>query len=211
MLKIYGFQTFNLTKVLMTAEELGLSYEYVTLNPSKGETKSPEHLARHPLGKVPVIEMDGKFLFESLAICRHLAHSSKSSLYPESNWGRAVTDQWMDYMSNHCGRWMASVYFQEFIREKIQKVPANLESILEAKEFLVTQLPVIETQLQKSTYLAGSEYTIADIIAFAYFTTHENSSVSLADFPRIQSWYKEIKQRPAYARAIANFKMVLKK
>ena len=52
---IYSFPTFNLTKVLLTAEEAGVEYTLHLLDPMQGEHKSPEHMARHPLGKVPVI------------------------------------------------------------------------------------------------------------------------------------------------------------
>ena len=83
MIKIYGFKTFNLDKVLLTAEELKLDYDYIQLSPANGEHKSPEHLQRHPLGEIPAIEHNGKMLFESNAICRYLAVLKESSLHTE--------------------------------------------------------------------------------------------------------------------------------
>lgn len=59
MMKIYGFATCNVTKVILTAQESGLPYEYVVLDPGKSEQKSPEHLQRYPMGKVPVLEREG--------------------------------------------------------------------------------------------------------------------------------------------------------
>ena len=90
MLKIYGFQSFNTLKVLLTAEELSLSYDFISLDLTKGEHKTPEHMKRHPLGKVPVIEHDGRHLFESNSICRYLASIDNKKLYPEEIWPTRV-------------------------------------------------------------------------------------------------------------------------
>ncbi|MDH3376086.1 MAG: glutathione S-transferase N-terminal domain-containing protein [Gammaproteobacteria bacterium] len=55
----------NITKTVYVAEELGIDFKYTNLDLSKGEHKSPEHLARHPLGKIPTLTHDGETLFES--------------------------------------------------------------------------------------------------------------------------------------------------
>ena len=115
MLTIYGAPTFNATKLVFTAEELGLDYDYVHIDLRKGEHKTVEHIARHPLGKVPAIEIDGKPLFESNSICRFLAVNESSSLYEGDAYQLALIDQWADMMSHHAGRWLGVYYFQEFI------------------------------------------------------------------------------------------------
>ncbi|MCF7982099.1 MAG: glutathione S-transferase N-terminal domain-containing protein, partial [Pseudomonadales bacterium] len=117
-MKIYGFPTFNLTKVLLTAEELGLDYDYIALDPAKGEHKTPEHLQRHPLGKVPVLEHEGDYLYESAAICRYLSRISDSRLYSGDAKAKAKIDQWIDFGSLHIGKWLASYFFEEIIKTK---------------------------------------------------------------------------------------------
>ena len=80
-MKIYGFATNNVLKVVLTACELDLDFEFVLLNPGAGEHKSEDHLKRHPMGKVPVLEDGGDYLFESNAICRYLANREQSPMY----------------------------------------------------------------------------------------------------------------------------------
>ena len=92
MLTIYGGSTYNATKVLFTAEELGVPYEYVHLNFVAGEHKSPAHLARHPLGKIPALERDdGPALYDSRVICRFLDDRAAANLYPAQRLWEVLT------------------------------------------------------------------------------------------------------------------------
>lgn len=95
MYDFHGFNlSFNTTKVLYVAEELGVEYRYTALDPSKGEHKTPEHLKRHPMGKTPTLNHDGNCLFESSTICRYLASVENSPLYPTPDFYRcAVIDE----------------------------------------------------------------------------------------------------------------------
>ena len=89
-MKIYGFPTFNIAKVLLVAEFIGLDYEYVALDRMQGDLSSLERLQRHPLGKAPVQEHDGSYYFEGAAICRYLARISESPLYQGDTARRAI-------------------------------------------------------------------------------------------------------------------------
>jgi glutathione S-transferase len=200
MLTIYGAPTFNATKVVLTAEELGLDYDYVHIDLREGEHKSPEHLLRHPLGKVPAIEYNGKPLFESNSICRFLASSEGSPLYNGDHYQLAVIDQWVDMMSYHTGRWVGVFYFQEFITPRFFKKEANQDALAEAKGFLDEQLPVIDKHLSGNKYFAGDVLTIADTVAFSFFYTHEMSSVDFSEYENISQWYSAIRKSAAFDR-----------
>ena len=67
-MNIYSFPTFNLAKILITAEELNLDYQLHLLDAKQGDHKKPEHIARHPLGRVPAIELNGRHYIESNSI-----------------------------------------------------------------------------------------------------------------------------------------------
>ena len=125
MLKIYGGATFNATKVLFTALELGVDFAYVHLDFAKGEHKSPEHLARHPLGKVPAIEHDGRYLFESASLCRYLSNISQQALYSSEPFRAAEIDQMIDFNCHHVGRWLAVYFYQELILKTYFNKPAD--------------------------------------------------------------------------------------
>jgi glutathione S-transferase len=200
MLTIYGAPTFNATKIVLTAEEIGLEYDYVHIHLPKGEQKSPEHLARHPLGKVPAIEFDGKALFESNSICRFLAVENNSDLYSGDTYQKAVIDQWVDMMSHHTGKWLGVFYFQEYITPLFFKREANQDALAEAQGFLDEQLPVVDKHLKNNNYFAGDNKTIADTVAFSFFITHEKSSADFSQYDNIMKWFSSIKNSPAYER-----------
>lgn len=204
-MKIYGFPTFNVTKVLLTAEEIGLDYEYIALNPAKLEHKLPEHMSRHPLGKVPALEHNGRYLFESAAICRYLARVSDSKLYGGDAYEMAVIDAWVDMAGLHIGRWLASIAFNEAVLHRMMGKPLNQEAVDEAKKWLSEQLPPLEHQLGVNSYVAGDHLTIADTIMASFMQVHEVTSFDIEAWPNIFRWYQGIRQSPAMIRALEHF------
>jgi glutathione S-transferase len=203
-MKLYGFGTPNMTKVLLTADQLGIDYEYVHLNPAAGEIKTPEHLSRHPLGKIPVLEHDGNYIYESAAICRYLANISDSDMYKGDAKQLALIDQWVDLLAHHIGKWIGVYFFQEVVQKSFFKKDIDQAAIEEAKGFLKEQLPVMEKQLANNKYLCGDKITIADTTAFALFNIQEVTAFEFNDYVNIQAWYKTIKASPAYEKAFAN-------
>lgn len=202
-MKIYSFPTFNAGKILLTAEELGLDYEWVQIDLATGEHKSEAHLARHPLGKVPVLEYEDEFYIESNAICRFLANLNGNRLYAGEPKTRARIDAWIDFMASHTGRWLGAILFEEVVREKLMGAGARQETLDEAHGFLHEQLPVVERALQTNAYLVGDDLSIADIVAINYFYTAEFSSVDLSSYPAIETWYQGIRGRPSFDRMLA--------
>ena len=201
-MNIYGFPTFNLTKVLITAEELGIDYQFHLLDALKGEHKTPEHLKRHPLGKVPAIEINGEHFFESNAICRLLAELNDNRMYGVTAVERAKVNQWIDFMGYHVGRWLSVFFFEEIIKPAISEDPKDDNAIGEAQGFLDEQLPALEQAIANTGYIGGGGLSIADTIAFAYFQTTDFTSVSLEKYPAIARWYATIKARPSYTKAM---------
>ena len=205
-MNIYGFETFNVSKCTLTAEFGGLEYTYVALDPQQAEHKTPEHFRRHPLGKVPALELDdGRCLFESGAICRYLGRVSERGIYRGDPWELAQIDAWMHYAGQHIGRWMAVFFFQEVVLGRIRGQEVDAAAIAEAQGWLDQQLPVVEAQLHDHTWLAGDSLTIADTYTVAYVQVHEVTSLDLSPYPRLQAWYERLRGDEAYTRAMAHF------
>ncbi len=203
MIRIYGYSTFNPLKVVITAEELGLEYDYVFVDLGKRENMQEEHLARHPMGKVPVIEVDGEFLFESSAICRYLARSQGNSLYSDNLLQAGKIDQIMDTMSLHIGRWLSIFFWEELIKPKFFQQDPDPAALEEAAGFLEKQLPYLENLLSQHSFLAAGEISIADCFAYAYMTITDNTGVSLHSYPKLSAWYESMGARPAVQAAKA--------
>lgn len=202
MAKIYGIPTLNTVKPVLTAEWLELDYDYVAMDFGKQEHKTPAHLARHPLGKVPVLEHEGRTLFESNAICIYLAAVTGSDLYPAGAHAQGLVHQWIDMVSFHPGRWLAEHYFQHFIKPRFLGGEPDERELEDANRFLDAQLPAVEQQLAAHAWLCGEEITVADLVAFCYFHTTEVSGYSLAGYPAISAWYQRIRGSDAFARTV---------
>ena len=205
MYKIHGFNlSFNAWKVLYVAEELGIEYAYTALDPMKGEHKSAEHMKRHPLGKTPTLDHDGRYLFESGAICRYLAAVEKSALYPPDDaYQRALVDQWMDFFSCHLGRWLGTLLFERVFRERFGMGQKNADVEKEALGFIEQQMACVNDQLAANPFLAGRALTIADPFAFAYVETCEMSDLPLGAYPHLAKWFDSYRGRDAVRRAHA--------
>ncbi len=205
MINIYGFPTFNVTKVLLTAEELNLDYQFHLVNLVAGEQQTSTHLSRHPAGKVPVLEDDGKHLYESAAICRYLARRQNSTLYPDDPWDAALVDQEVDYATLHIGRWISVYFFEEVIKEKFLDKKPDPAAIKEAEGWLDKYLPIVDQRLNGNEFLTGKNLTIADTIAWCYLNCIENTTASIDSFGHINRWYDDIKERPSVAKAFAHY------
>lgn len=201
MLKIYGYPSFNAIKALFAAEELGLDYEYQHIALGEGEQQSEAHLARNPLGRIPVLEHDGQFLIESAAICRYLSNISDKKLYSAEPLQAARIDQFMDTTTLHVGRWVGTFFWQEIVRKHIMGEEVDSAAIAEAQGFLDKQLPYYDATLSKHAYLCGDEFTLADVIAACYFQLKDATSFSFDEYANISRWYAQVAERPAFARA----------
>lgn len=202
MYRIYGYSTFNPLKVVAAAEEIGVEYDYVFVNLGKRENTEPEHLARHPLGKVPVLETDGQFIFESAAICRYLARAHDNRLYSDDLLQAARIDQTMDTLSVHTGRWLSVYFWEEVIKPKFFEQEPDPEKIAEARSWLEKQLPYLDSMAEKHEFLCGDEISIADTFAFSYLAISDNTSVDLTPYPNLNRWYQAVHARPTIKKAM---------
>lgn len=200
MMKIYGLHTPMFVKVVLAAEETGTPYEVVEVDLLAGQQKLPEHLARHPFGKVPVIEHEGKFIFESNAILRYMAATSHSPLYPEATYPRALVDQWIDYFSLQAGRWCMAIWFNRFVSPKFLKQPGDAKAIADNEQMLLEAMPIIDKHLKDNHWLAGTAISLADTNAFALMNGYQDAEINMNDFPNFMRWFREYEQRPAVQR-----------
>lgn len=203
MYEIHGLSlSSNTTKTVYVAEALELDYHYTPVDLFKGQHKTPEHLQRHPLGKVPTLTHDGRTLFESNAICSYLAHVNGSALYPNEPYQRAVVDQWMLFFTNHLGRWLNDYAFEKMAKAKFGLGEPNAETLQKALEFIQQQLPCVDAALQQG-YIAGQAISIADYVAFAYLENAKLASIPLTDYSHILRWYAQMDTNAAIVRARA--------
>ncbi len=204
MIDLYYWPTPNGWKISIMLEECALPYRLVPVNIGKGEQFTREFLAISPNNRMPAIvdhaPADGGepfALFESGAILIYLAEKTGHFL-PADLRARSRVLQWLMWQMGGLGP-MAGQN-GHFLLYAPEKVPYAIDRY--GKE--VNRLyGVLNTQLGKTgAFVAGSDYSIADMAIFPWIRTHQAQKVSLEDFPHIERWYNTLFQRPAVKRGL---------
>lgn len=203
MIRLYGFPTQNSMKTLYVLEESGLDFEFVFIDLAKGEQKSDSYRQKTPMGKVPLLEHEGEYLFESGAICRYVGNVSNSPLYPTDPLQRARVDQWMDFFTCHLGRWFSTLFYEQVIKPKYGLGDPNEASMEEATKFAHQQLGVLDGLLRDTDWLANDAVSIADLFAFAYVEQYRVIDFPLDEYPQVQAWFERVEARESIANARA--------
>ncbi|MBP9590670.1 MAG: glutathione S-transferase family protein [Steroidobacteraceae bacterium] len=172
-------------KVRLVLRQLGLPYELVELDIKRGETRTPEFLAKNPNGRIPLLEIPGRgFLSESHAIISYLAEGSR--LVPSDALDRGRMWQWMCFeqynLEPNIGTarfWIASLHKSE------QELG---EKLIEKRRNGHAALGVLEAGLAGREFLVGGRYTLADIALYAYTHVAPEGGFALDAYPAIRAW-----------------------
>lgn len=206
MYKLHAFFTQNSMKPHYVLEELGVDFEFCYVDLMTGANRTPEFQRMNPIGKVPVLEHDGEFLFESGAICRYVASNEKSPLFPADKLQRARVDQWMTYFTCHPGRWLTSIFFERIVKPRANLGSTNEAACEEAANFVHQQFKNLESWFGKTAWLANDAFSIADIFALGYVEQVHAIDFPLDDYPRIQAWFARLEGLDSVARARATIR-----
>lgn len=201
MYRLHGFFTQNTMKTLYVLEELGVDFEFVFVNLMTGDNRSDSFQAMTPVGKVPVLEHDGEFLFESGAICRYVASTEKSPLFPADKMQRAKVDQWMTFFTCHPGRWLTEIYFEKVIKPQANLGQTDPAACARAEKFATQQLKAVERWLENNEWLANNAFSIAEPFALAYLEQVHSIGFSLDALPGVKTWLERLESRESTARA----------
>ncbi len=200
-MKLYYVPKTRATRPRWMLEELGVPYELVRLDPSKGETRSAEHLGRHPLGHVPALEDGQLHMFESAAICLYLAerYPEKGMVPPPATPGRAATYQWLFYavaeLEPPCGAMSAE-------RRK-PEAQRNAAAVAEARARFAKAAAALEPPLSRTPYLLGGDFTVADVVVGAILAWGRSLG-ALEGLPATEAYLARLKGRPAWKRSLAD-------
>jgi len=199
MIELYTAATPNGHKASVTLEELGLPYAVHPIDLGAGEQKQDWFLQISPNGRIPAIvdrSADSFAVFESGAIMVYLAEKT-GQLLPSDAKGRSVTLQWLMFQMGGVGPMMGQAnVFYRYWQEQIPPVIARYQN--ESRRLF----EVLEARLGESPWLAGDDYTIADIANWCWVRTHEWSGVSVDGLDNLQRWIATIRERPAVQRGI---------
>lgn len=200
MYKVYGdYRSGNCYKVKLMLQLLGHEYEWVPMDILKGETQSPEFLAKNPNGKIPVLELeDGSCLWESNAILNFLADGS--AFLPREPRLRTQVLQWQFFEQYSHEPYIAVARFIKVYQGLPEERRAEYEA---TKKGGYKALRVMEQQLKLTPYLVGEQYSIADITLYAYTHVAEEGGFDLAAYPAVRAWLERVASHPRHVGMLA--------
>jgi glutathione S-transferase len=200
-MKLYYVPKTRATRPRWVLEELGVPYDLVRLDPAKGATRAPEHLGRHPLGHVPVLEDRGHFIFESGAICLHLADlfPEKRLLPPVGTVERGHAYQWVLYSVGELELPLVVLSGEA----KKAEAERDAGTATAARERFRKAVDVLEAVLRDRKFLIGDTFGVADVMVGA--TLAWGRGLRLIDaMPAVEGYLSRLRERPAWQRALAD-------
>jgi GST-like protein len=202
MIDVYSWATPNGHKIHILLEELGLPYRVHAIDIGAGDQFKPDFLSISPNNKIPaIVDADGPdgkpiSLFESGAILLYLAGKSGRFL-GHTDREKFNTLQWLMFQMGGVGPMLGQAHhFRIYAPEKIEYAVNRYSN--EAKRLY----GVIDKQLSQHPYLAGNEYTIADIATFPWTRSWKNQGIELSEYPYLKTWFDAISERPAVKRGV---------
>jgi GST-like protein len=207
MIELYTWSTPNGRKISIMLEEVGLPYSVHRVNIGKDEQFDPGFLSIAPNNKIPaIVDPDASggrlSIFESGAILTYLAEKTGKLLAP-SGAARYKALEWLNWQIGGLGPMLGQLGFFAF-RSK-EKAPLAIKRFTEEAERLIG---VLERRLSEAPYLAGEDYSIADIACYPWCVTASTFQAAVlgekfAAMPGYQRWMKAIGERPAVQRGMA--------
>jgi glutathione S-transferase len=179
------------TRVVWTLEEIGEPYEVKIV--TREDRGSDEHRQRHPLGRVPVIELDdGRTIFESAAVCLHLAdlHPDAGLIPSVGTYERGLTYQWSVFAMAEVEKRVFGWLFAKRAGEDLTDHADGFAPLADALRDAVRDQP----------WLAGESFTVADILCASMIGNAFNRELLTEDGP-LRDWAQRAQHRPANLRA----------
>ncbi|MGY6275246.1 glutathione S-transferase family protein [Methylomonas sp. MgM2] len=200
MIELYTAPTFNGQRASIMLEETGLSYVAHCVELAVGEQKKPEFLQLNPSGRIPVLvdydnaEAEPLVLTQSVAIVQYLAEKT-DCLLPASAMERARVYEWMQFHAVDIG---SSLFMAFYLRRLCS--PRQYEAAKRINKRTLDLYRHFDDRLAEHEFLAGAEYSVADVIALPAALWKEEQ---LTQYRHLNRWMQQLKQRPAVQRGMA--------
>jgi len=190
MLTLYSMPgSGNSYKPRLLLAHLGLSFHHIPMDANDGSTRTDEYRAKNPNGKLPLLALDdGRYLAESNAILLYLADGTR--FLPSDIYQRALCYQWM-FFEQYSHEPAIAVRLSNILHAA-SRPDVSKEDMQDLLERGNKALAVMEVQLQKTDYLAGDEFSVADISLYGYSHSTERAGYDLDDFPAFKAWLERV-------------------
>ncbi|MFY1824664.1 glutathione S-transferase family protein [Myxococcus fulvus] len=205
-MKVHGHPLSTCTrKVLATLAEKGREAELVLVDLTKGEQKSPTHLARHPFGVIPTLEDDDGFvLYESRAIIRYLDRVLPGpSLTPAAPKAYGLMEQFISVEQYYFTPSAFKVTWERLFKPHMGGGPVDEARVAEGRQGVAKVFAILDPVLAKQPFLAGDSFSLAEVAwlpDLAFFLTFDEEKALLAEHKHVAAWWERISGRPAWRK-----------
>ena len=197
---LYGFDGSTYVRtVKMVMKDKGIAHEQAQINVLAGEPRLPEHLARHPFGKVPVLDIDGLRIRETDAICRYLEDTHPDpALIPAAPPARALMTEAISLINSYGYNALVGVagyhLFPDFIGG--QNDTAKAAAMEDSRKLLT----LLMENKGKATWLAGHSATLADYFLgpIMFYVSLTPDADALLSLPGVADWWAAMQDVPAF-------------
>jgi len=191
VIELFYSNTPNGRKISIMLEEIKFDYKITEIDLSKGDQFNSDFRKISPLSKIPAItdHKNKVSLFQSGAILIYLAELSGKFYNPNN---RILINQWLMAQMGDIGPMLGQHH--QFHHYNPGKSKFGEERYFNIAKRLYKDL---DEHLSKSDFLAGKEYSIADIATFPWIARHDRHDIGLKNFPNLKKWYKKISEREA--------------
>jgi glutathione S-transferase len=196
MYKLYSMQrSGNSYKVRLALALLNAPYHAIEIDILRGESRTPDFLAKNPSGQVPLLEVgESRYLAESNAILWYV--SAGTHLSPDQQIERAEALQWMFFEQHALEPNIGAAYFWLALVKGGRDLQTH--ALDDWMERGYAALQVMENHLLTHDYFAANQLTIADIALYGYTHVAEQCDFDLMTFPAIRAWLRRIEQAPGF-------------
>jgi len=195
MLSLFDYlPSQNAYKIRLLLNHLQVPYKTEIVSIFEGAGQTETYRAISPVGAVPAIRLpDGRAIAESNAILLYLAE--ETSYLPCDPFERAKVSQWLFFEGDYVQAGIASLRYWTLTG----KTKTRPQELVAAKHDLsMKTLAILDRELSRSDYLAGANYSIADISIFAYTHLAEDADLPLDEFPHVVEWIERVKSQDGY-------------
>ena len=191
-MKLYGFPPTRSTRVLWTLRELEVDFEFITVDPAKGELQRPEFLALNPAAKLPVLVDGDLVLTESVAIVTYLAEKyPHKGLIPTDLKQRAQVNRWLLFAATELEQPLWRISRHTALYPEDQRLPGDV--LLASQEFRA-MAEVLEKHMEDRQFVVGESVTVADFVV-AYTLDWADEVQLLDGFPHLLEYMKRMYAR----------------
>lgn len=207
--KVYGPpMSTAVSRVLACLLEKNVPFQLIPVNMAKGEHRKPDFLKIQPFGQVPAFQDESISLFESRAICRYITdkypNQGNKGLYGNNPLEKASIDQWLEAEGQSFNPPSSALVFQLAFAPRM-KLKQDQGLIKQSEAKLAKVLDVYEKRLGESKYLAGEEFSLADLSHLPntqYLVNVTDSAEMFSSRKNVGRWWEEISGRESWKKVV---------